>query len=92
MKTVSEQLLSQVKVTLRQKSKQPKVQLIVEEEKVMTMLQHQPVNPHAALELKTQDPELLNKLKEIEAALFLQAGQLRSLCTKRKIIEKLKSL
>jgi hypothetical protein len=48
------------------------------------------VDEDAPLEAKTNNPELLAKLRDIEAELFLRAGKIEPLSKKQQIIDKLK--
>ena len=60
------------------------------EEKVVRMRRGIPGADDMALERKTNDPELLAKLRDIEAKLFLEAGQVSTMSKKQRIIDQLK--
>ncbi len=65
-------------------------ELTKEEEKVLRMRQGVAVDDDAPLEAKTNNPELLAKLRDIEAEFFLRAGQIEPISKKQRIIDKLK--
>lgn len=60
------------------------------EERVVRMRKGIVAPDDMVLERKTTDPELLAKLRDIEAKLFLDAGQLSPLSKKQRIIDSLK--
>jgi hypothetical protein len=61
------------------------------EEKVVRMTKGIGAHDNMALEAKTNNPELLQKLRDIEAQLFLEAGQVEALSKKQRIIQRLKT-
>lgn len=69
---------------------QTKQSLTASEEQVLRMRKGIGVDLDTPLESKTNNPELLAKLRDIEAQLFLQAGQMEPLSKKQQIIDKLK--
>jgi len=60
------------------------------EEKVVRMRKGMSAPDDMVLERKTTDPELLAKLRDIEAKLFLDAGQVAPMSKKQRIIDSLK--
>ena len=61
------------------------------QEKVVRMRRGIGLEDETPLEAKTQDPELLQKLKDIEAELFMRAGLIEPVSKKQQIIDKLKN-
>ncbi len=64
--------------------------LAAREEQVIRMSKGISVPGNERLEAKTDKPELLAQLKDIEASLFIQAGRMPGLSTKSRIIDRLK--
>ena len=64
--------------------------LTAREEQVMRMSKGMSIDADAPLERKTDRPELLAQLRDIEASLFIQSGRLANLSAKSRIIDKLK--
>jgi hypothetical protein len=67
-----------------------KVRLAAQEEQVFRMSKGIAVEAEAPLERKTERPDLLAQLRDIEASLFIQTGRLPNLSAKSRIIDKLK--
>ena len=80
-------------VTTKTKTGQKKtvVRLTAGEEKVLRMSRGMKAEPDLALEPKTRNPDLLAQLRDIEAKLFIEAGEIGPLSKKSKIIDKLKT-
>lgn len=66
------------------------VRLDAREEQVFRMSKGVSINSEAPLERKTDRPELLAQLRDIEASLFIQTGRVANLSAKSRIIDKLK--
>lgn len=66
------------------------VKLSAPEEKVLRMRKGMGVDLEAPLERKSANPEILAKLRDIEAQLFLQAGLVQGVSKKQLIIDKLR--
>jgi hypothetical protein len=61
------------------------------QEKVVRMRRGVSIEDETPLESKTRDPELLQKLKDLEAELFIRAGLIEPISKKQQIIDKLKN-
>ncbi len=66
-----------------------RVGLSATEENVIRMTKGHGVDPDQPLARKTDNPEILAKLKDIEAQLFLAAGRVQGVSKKQQIIDKL---
>lgn len=66
------------------------VKLTAGEEKVLRMSRGMKADQDLELEPKTRHPDLLAQLRDIEAKLFIEAGEIGPLSKKSKIIQKLK--
>jgi hypothetical protein len=61
------------------------------QEKVIRMRRGIALEDDTPLESKTSDPELLQKLKDVEAELFIRMGLVEPISKKQQIIDKLKN-
>jgi hypothetical protein len=61
------------------------------QEKVVRMRRGIGLEDETPLESKTSDPGLLQKLKDLEAELFIRAGLIEPISKKQQIIDKLKN-
>ena len=77
-------------VTTTTQVKRKVVQLNAREEQVFRMSKGISIAAEAPLERKTDRPELLAQLRDIEASLFIQTGRVENLSAKSRIIDKLK--
>lgn len=78
-------------VTTKQKTTtKTVVRLTASEEKVVRMSRGMKAEGDLELEPKTRHPDLLAQLRDIEARLFIEAGEIGALSKKSKIIQKLK--
>lgn len=84
------QTVTKTVTTTTTKSKGQAVRLNAREEQVFRMSKGISSAAEAPLERKTDRPEVLAQLRDIEASLFIQTGRLANLSAKSRIIDKLK--
>lgn len=92
-KTVTTQVKTEVKTRTKPAPKMARLpaKLSDAQEKVMRMRRGIGLEDDTPLEAKTSDPELLAKLKDVEAELFIRMGLLEPISKKQQIIDKLKN-